>query len=197
MPQNAERIGIFGGTFDPVHNGHLMVARAVLEAERLDRVLFVPSARPPHKGGDIMFDAPDRMRFLGLAIRGISGFEASSIELDREGPSYTIDTLHELKASHPPGTGLFFVVGRDNLPEIESWKDPRGILDACTVLVADRTCRPANIPAWIAERVRFVPTPVIDISSSDIRRRIRDGLTIRHLVPPAVADEIERLRGKG
>ncbi len=195
MPPSPERIGIFGGTFDPVHNGHLIVARAVLESENLDRMVFVPSARPPHKGGDIMFDASERMRFLGLAMRGIPGFEVSSLELDREGPSYTIDTLREFTASYPLGTGLFFVVGRDNISEIETWKDPKGILDACTVLVADRSCRASGAPAWVEERVRFVRTPVIDISSSDIRKRLRDGLTIRHLVPDAVADEIERSRG--
>jgi len=194
MPRNAERIGIFGGTFDPVHNGHLVIARAVFEAEHLDRVVFVPSARPPHKGGDIMFSAADRMKLLDLALHTIPDFEASPIELNREGPSYTIDTLREMKAAYPAGTGLFFIVGRDNLFEMESWKDPAGILDACTVLVADRSCQRGSAPSWISGRVRFVPTPVIDISSSMIRKRLRDGLSIRHLVPDTVADEIERIR---
>ena len=195
MPPNDERIGIFGGTFDPVHNGHLTIARSVFESERLDRMVFVPSARPPHKGDDIMFSAAERLHLLALALAGTPSFEVSSIELDREGPSYTIDTLHEFKALYPPGTALFFVVGKDNLFEIDTWKDPRGILEACTVLVADRSCRASGAPAWIEARVRFVRTPLIDISSSEIRKRIRDGLDIRHMVPPAVADEIERMRG--
>jgi nicotinate-nucleotide adenylyltransferase len=188
-----QRIGLFGGTFDPVHHGHLIIAQAVLEHTRLDRMVFIPSARPPHKGQDVMFGAAARSLFLTLAVHGHQRFEVSDIELHRRGPSYTIDTLRELKSLLPPGAELFFLVGADNLNEIETWKDPRSILEECTILVANRACpEDHSIPDWIADRVERIPTPVIDISSSDIRRRIREGKSIRYLVPEAVAEEIAR-----
>lgn len=189
-----QRIGLFGGTFDPVHHGHLIIAQAALECARLDRMLFIPSARPPHKGQDVMFTAAARRRFLSLALRGNPQFAVSDLEMNRRGPSYTIDTLREFKSILPPGADLFFLVGMDNLFEMETWKEPRGILDECTVLVADRACpEDIEIPAWLADRVQRIPTPVIAISSSNIRRRIREGVSIRYLVPEAVEEEIARI----
>ena len=191
MPANIERIGLFGGTFDPVHCGHLIVAQAVLEEIPLDRLIFIPSANPPHKGGEIMFDAVSRLRFLELAAGGDPRFSVSDIELNRSGPSYTIDTIREIRKSLPDGAEIFFIVGKDNLAEMESWKDPLSIFDSSTVAVAERSFgsgRPA--PPWIAERILPVRTPVVDISSSDIRRRLREGTSIRYLVPDAVREAI-------
>jgi nicotinate-nucleotide adenylyltransferase len=188
-----QRIGLFGGTFDPVHHGHLIIAQTVLERAHLDRMVFIPSACPPHKGQEVMFDAPARRTFLTLAVCGHPRFSVSDIELQRRGISYTIDTIRELKLRLSSGAELFFLVGMDNLYEIETWKDPRGILEQCTVLVAERACPDdREIPGWLADRIERIPTPIIDISSSDIRMRIREGKSIRYLVPEAVAEEITR-----
>jgi nicotinate-nucleotide adenylyltransferase len=194
MGNKGERIGLFGGTFDPVHHGHLIIAQAASEHLELDRMMFIPSARPPHKGQDVMFTPDERFRFLTLAVAGNPLFTVSDIEMQRRGPSYTIDTIRELKTALSPDTECFFLVGMDNLYEMETWKDPRGILDACTVAAAGRACgSERTVPYWIAGRVKRIPTPVIDISSSFIRTRIREGRSIRYLVPDAVADEIARI----
>jgi nicotinate-nucleotide adenylyltransferase len=198
MPRNDECIGLFGGTFDPVHHGHLIIARSVMETAGLDRIVFIPSARPPHKGAEVMFDASDRLSFLTLAIRGTPRFTVSDIELRRDGPSYTIDTIREFKTLVPPETRVFFLVGMDNLHDMVTWKDPQGILDECTVLVAERTCRDTGeLPGWLSDRAVRVPTPSIDISSSEIRARIREGKSIRFLVPEAVEKAIGRVHGRG
>jgi len=187
MKKKANRVCLFGGTFDPVHIGHLIIAQAVLENAGLDRVIFIPSARPPHKGDAMMFDAVTRFSMLARAVRGNSSFAVSDIEMRREGLSYTIDTIREMKALQPAGTTFFFLVGWDNLYEINDWKDPRSILEECVLLVADRNCdRSREISPWIMEMVCPVSAPVIDISSTDIRARIRDGRSIRYLVPEAV-----------
>lgn len=186
-----KRIALFGGTFDPVHVGHLIVAGAVLDDAGLDGVIFIPSARPPHKGDDIMFTPVQRYEMLRLAVAGDSRFDVSSIEIHRAGPSYTIDTIREMRDELPADTDLFFLVGRDNLTEIDTWKEPGAILDECTVLVADRPGGShRDMPAHLAGRVREVRTPMIEISSSDIRRRIREGMSFHHLVPAAVHDYI-------
>lgn len=191
MDGTGKRIGLFGGTFDPVHHGHLIIAQAVLEQVRLDRMIFIPSARPPHKGEDIMFDAGTRFAMLSRALRDMSSFCVSDVEMRRAGLSYTFDTIREMKAQYPSGTEFFFLVGMDNLSEIETWKNPRGILGECVILAADRFCHEnPDIPPWIMERVRRVAAPRIEISSTDIRQRIREGRSIRHLVPECVAEMI-------
>jgi nicotinate-nucleotide adenylyltransferase len=193
MEKRADKIGLFGGTFDPVHLGHLIIAQAVLENAGLDRMIFIPSARPPHKGHEMMFDAGDRLAMLSRAIRGNPSFAVSDIEMRRSGLSFTIDTIREMKALHPPGTEFFFLVGRDNLYEIETWRDPHDILAECTLLVAERVCSDERIiPPWIMETVHSVPAPVIEISSTDIRTRIREGRSIRYLVPEGVAEMIQK-----
>ena len=174
-----------------VHVGHLIIAGAVLEGADLDGVIFIPSARPPHKDNDIMFTPDQRYEMLRLAVAGDPHFDVSSIEMNRAGPSYTIDTIREMGDELPADTELFFLVGRDNLTEIDTWKEPGAILDECTVLVADRPGGSHRVmPAHLAGRVREVRTPGIEISSSDIRRRIRDGMSFLHLVPAGVHDHI-------
>ncbi len=188
-----KKIGLFGGTFDPVHNGHLIIARSVCETLGLNSVIFIPSARPPHKNSDIMFSAEERFRMLCLAVKKISCFTVSDIEMTRKGLSYTIDTILEIKKTLQADTDLAFIVGRDNLSEIETWKDPQAILDQCKIVVADRPFTTKNDnPEWLMKKVEFVKVPLIDISSSDIRRRIREKKSIRYLVPDSVADIIER-----
>ncbi|MCD6308451.1 MAG: nicotinate-nucleotide adenylyltransferase [Candidatus Latescibacteria bacterium] len=192
MSGPARRIGIFGGTFDPVHNGHLIIAAALHERAGLDTVLFVPSARPPHKGSDIRFSAEERLHMLMLAVEGDPRFSISDIELRREGPSYTIDTIREIKRSLDNDTDVLFIVGMDNLYEIGMWKDPKGIVDECRILAARRVCdADGDVPEWLMRRVTVVDAPLVEISSSDIRKRLREGRSIRYLVPGVVRKAIE------
>ena len=194
MEKKSEKIALFGGTFDPVHHGHLIIAQAVIEEAGLDRVIFVPSARPPHKNRDIMFTAEDRFRMLSLALNGNPRFILSDMEIKRKGPSYTIDTIREFKSSFTLNTKLYFLVGMDNLFEMETWKDPSEIIAECVILAADRACRQGReIPDWLSGRVQNVMTPLIEISSSDIRRRLREGKSVRYLVPEAVNEMIEKI----
>lgn len=188
-----KKIGLFGGTFDPVHNGHLIIARSVCETLGLSSVIFIPSARPPHKNSDIMFSAEERFRMLCLAVKKIPCFTVSDIEMTRKGLSYTIDTILEIKKTLQADTDLAFIVGRDNLSDIETWKDPQAILEQCKIVVADRPFTTKNDnPEWLMKKVEFVKVPLIDISSSDIRCRIREKKNIRYFVPDSVADIIER-----
>ncbi len=194
MSGTGKKVGLFGGTFDPVHHGHLIIAQAVLEQTGLDRMIFIPSARPPHKGEDIMFSAAVRFALLSRAVRDNESFCVSDVEMRRKGFSYTIDTIREMKAQYPPSTEFFFLVGMDNLYEIQTWRNPRGILEECTVLVADRACaKDREVPRWIQERVRRVRVPLIEISSTAIRQRIREGKNLRYLVPTGVEEMIYEL----
>jgi nicotinate-nucleotide adenylyltransferase len=184
---DAKKIGIFGGTFDPVHIGHLIIAETVRERAGLDVIIFIPSAHPPHKNHELMFNPRERYDMLEEAIKGNPGFIISDIEMKREGLSYTIDTLREIKKDLPVCSDLFFIVGKDNLSEIELWKNPHEIIDECTILVADRICENhKDTPEWLKSKTKFVTAPIIEISSSEIRQRIRDKKNIRHMVPDAV-----------
>ena len=188
------KIGLFGGTFDPVHIGHLIIAQSVHENLSLDITLFIPSAYPPHKGTDIMFSPETRYAMLSRAIEGNPHFEVSDIEMKRKGPSYTIDTIRELKTTLTEDTELTFIVGRDNLPEISMWKEPDSILEECRFVIADRpSVNKIDIPEWMNGRVASVNVPLIDISSSWIRSRIRSGKNIRYLVPDVVSDMIDKM----
>ena len=188
-----KQIGLFGGTFDPVHAGHLIIAQSVLEELGLDTVLFIPSAHPPHKQSDIMFSPEERFSMLARAIQGNPRFRVSDIEMNRQGPSYTIDTIREIKSTLSADTALSFIIGRDNLFEISAWKEPFAIIGECRIIVADRPVGAADpIPDWLADNIALVRVPLIEISSSDIRARIRTGRSIRYLVPDAVHDMIVR-----
>lgn len=185
------RLGLFGGTFDPPHLGHLIIAQAIYENTPLDRVCFIPSAHPPHKSDDVMFPADTRYRMTNAALEGYDSFEISDCELKREGPSYTVDTIQYFRSLHPYDD-LYFIVGRDNLKELRTWRDPGKIIEMCKILVADRTgCPEVSVPAWLEGHVIFVDTPLIEISSTDIRTRIRERKTITHLVPEPVRMLIE------
>ena len=189
-----KKVGLFGGTFDPVHTGHLIIAETVFEQANLEAVIFIPSARPPHKHHELMFDAQQRFKMLSEAIKGNPNFLVSDIEMNRKGPSYTIDTIHEIKAQLSAETEIMFIVGRDNLYEMEMWKDPRAIVGECTILAVDRLCgEKRDIPDWLQKKVETVKVPLIEISSSEIRQRIRDGKSIQYLVPDAVKKTITKL----
>jgi len=192
MSDTYKKIGLYGGTFDPVHIGHLLIAASVLESKQLDRIIFIPSARPPHKSSDIMFGADARLRMLEKAVDGDSRFAVSDIELKRDGFSYTIDTIREMKKEYSDLTELFFIVGMDNLYEIEMWKNPRDIIKESKVLAANRICDESRpLPPWVVDNVEIVDVPLIEISSSDIRKRIHEGRSIKYLVPDAVYSELK------
>lgn len=186
------RIGIFGGTFDPVHTGHLVAATWAREELDLDRVLFVVAGEPWQKVGrrDVT-PAEDRFRVVAAAVEGTEGLEASRLELDRTGPSYTADTVHELLAADP-GVFLYLVVGADVAGELDTWQRVDEIRDVVTLVIVDRGgVATAPDPAgWKVERLRI---PGLDISSSELRQRLAEGRTVQFLIPDAAIRCIRRL----
>lgn len=192
------RIGVFGGTFDPIHNGHLHVAEQCRELLKMHRVLFVPARLPPHKRTRPLTAPYHRMAMLRLAIASNPGFEASSIELDRPGPSYSVDTLRQLRQHQPNGTEMYFIMGADSLNELPTWHDPAGLLAVCKLVVVNRPGAPAVDSTRLAslypgaeKRVTTIEVPGLSIASSDLRERLRVVKTVRYQVPDQVIDYIE------
>lgn len=183
------RIGVFGGTFDPPHLGHLVVASDACEALGLGRVLWVPSAVPPHKLRTVQAPAEARLEMVRAAIGGDPRFEADDLELRRAGPSYTVDTLRELAARHP-GDELVLLIGADNLREIPGWREPAEILRLARVAVLSRDG--AGVPPDAPIPAPAVAVPRVDVSATEVRRRAAAGETIRYLVPDAVRALVER-----
>ena len=188
----AERLGVLGGTFDPVHTGHLVAAVNVRHALALDRVLLVVANQPWQKSGRRITPAADRLALVDAAVAGSDGLEASGIEIDRGGETYTADTLEQL-AGEEPGRELFLVVGDDVAAELATWRRPDVVARLATLVVVTRGGSPAAAvgPPWRVEQVRI---PALDISSSDLRARAADGRPLDHLTPRAVIDCI-RERG--
>ena len=186
-----EKIGVLGGCFNPVHNGHLILARDAAEELGLARVLCVPCRIPPHKSLEELAPADDRVAMLRLAVRGEPRFAVVTCEIERPGVSYSIDTLRRLQGEHP-GARLLFLIGSDTLPELPTWKDIAALAALCEFAVMERPPE-AGTPAGPAARppvpglvVRAFRGHCIDISSTDIRRRIAAGRSLRYLVPEAV-----------
>jgi len=188
------KLGIFGGTFDPVHHGHLIVAEAVRESVGLDRILFVPTLISPHKQDADATPATQRLAMLREAVKPNPFFEVLDIEIERGGVSYTVDTLRALGQSNP-GDALYLLIGADNLREFGTWREPSEILKLGTLVVMDRPGFPAGgeEPVLPARTIRC-RVPAIDISGTEIRRRVKEGLPISFLVPPPVARFIGRHR---
>ena len=181
-----QRLGIMGGTFDPIHCGHVLLALYAQEHLQLDEVLFVPAADPPHKEHRTdLAPAHHRWAMVELAIAGISGFSASRLELDRPGRSYTIDTLRQLAVTHPD-CERYLIIGEDNVVDLSSWHDPRGILEQCTVVAGSRITQDGQADPELASRMLFIDTPVVEISSTDIRESLRQRRPIRCMVPDSV-----------
>ncbi|MFN2587332.1 MAG: nicotinate-nucleotide adenylyltransferase [Actinomycetota bacterium] len=184
------RLGVMGGTFDPIHNGHLAAASAVLDAFELDRVLFVPAGTPWQKAG--FSAAEDRWMMTVLAITGNPRFEASRMEIDRKGPTYTVDTMAILRDFYGPDVDLFFVAGVDAVLTIGTWHGVEGLVGLAEVIAVPRAgFDPAALqprPEW--PRVHLARIAEVDVSSTDIRRMAAAGLPIDGLVPAAVADYI-------
>ena len=184
-------IGIMGGTFDPIHYGHLILAEQAWEQLGLDKVLFVTAADPPHKIGQAITDAAARHKMMCLAIEGNEHFEPSTIEMERPGPSYTIDTLREILGAYGDATRIYLLLGADEAESFMSWRDPRGIMELATVVFANRPGCVLNesaeiIPDDITRKMVPLEMPGVDISSTDIRDPVKSGRSIRYLLPDVV-----------
>lgn len=181
-----ERIGIFGGSFNPIHTGHLIVSEEILNSLQLDSVLFVPSAIPPHKGTTDLAPFADRFRMIELAIEDNPRFQVDDIELRLSGKSFTVRTLRQFKKSNPDWE-IYFLLGLDSLLEIKTWKEPDSIFDLCQMIVFDRPgYNREDVEAEIASRVFFSEATRIGISASMIREKLQKGGSIRYLVPESV-----------
>jgi len=201
MPIMARGIALFGGTFDPIHHGHLVVARAVVEQLDFERVVFIPAPNPPHKVGRELSDADHRLEMTRRAVEGEARFEVSDVEIRRAGLSYTIVTVEAFRAQIGANVPLAWIIGGDSLPELHSWYRIRDLVDACRVVTAVRAgyrvpdlvaLRRVLSPGQIDRLCRdILPTPIIEISATDIRRRVREGRSVRYLVPESVRAYIE------
>jgi len=183
------RIGLFGGTFDPPHNGHVAVAADVAAALALDRVLWIPAGEPPHKPTLPLTPAPIRLEMVRAATEGDARFVVSAAEIRRQGPSYTVDTLREIRDTHV-GAELFLIIGADQFSAFEHWLDPESILEMATVVVMDRDGVDASASAPDVKGVdtaRFVPVRRVDLSSTELRARVAAGTDVSADVPRGVA----------
>lgn len=193
------RIGIMGGTFDPIHLGHLVTAEAVRIKYGLEKVVFIPAGRPPHKQGVKITPAWQRYIMAVLATNSNPYFSVSPIEVNRPGPSYTIDTIRELRVVWGAQTELFFITGADAIQELAAWKNIQELLSMCHFVGATRPGCLCTIDAVIAglgvlgrRRIHRLATPELDISSTDIRERVRQGRSIKYIVPESVEAYIKK-----
>ena len=179
---------IFGGTFDPPHIGHLLIAQTIIESENFERLIFVPANISPAKKGKIISSTKKRLDMLNMALIGNDNFEISDFEINKGDISYTIDTLTEFSENRTLAKkDLYFLMGSDTLREFHKWKDPKKIINLCNIIVAIRPgFTPSDIPQWILDEVHFANIPQFEISSTNIRARWRDGKTIRYMVPKDV-----------
>jgi nicotinate-nucleotide adenylyltransferase len=182
-----ERLGVFGGTFDPVHVGHVVVATESRAQLALDRVLLVVAGDPWQKRGNVVASAADRLALVAAAVDGVDGVEASAIEIERDAPSVTADTLEALTA---PDRELFLVLGADAVANMGTWRRLEETRDLATVVVVERAGDAHSEPPGGGWRVQRVAIPRLDIASTDLRERLRSGRPIDGLVPPAVVRTI-------
>lgn len=191
MTSRPRRVGVFGGSFDPVHVGHLLFAAEAVDRLGLDRLLFVPAARPAHKRGRVLAPIADRIAMLRLATRGHRRFAVSTLEADPARVAYTARTLERL--ARPGRVALTFVMGQDSLEEFRTWREPDTILALARLAVVPRgDGRRPRLDAALRRRVVFLDVPRVGISSSEIRRRLRRGRSVRYWVPDPVLAYLER-----
>jgi nicotinate-nucleotide adenylyltransferase len=201
MTAKRRRIGVLGGTFNPIHLGHLLVAQDAMEQMGLDGVKFIPSATPPHKTPEALASEHDRLQMIRLAIRWNARFEADDIELRRGGTSYTVDTLLELRRRDPRAT-FYFIIGADSLRELHLWREAQRVVRLCTFVTVPRPGFEAKpivdrrLDAASRKRLRqhVLRGHACDIASREIRSRVASGRSIRYLVPDAVTEYIRRRR---
>jgi nicotinate-nucleotide adenylyltransferase len=194
-------IGVLGGTFDPIHNGHLIIAEEARKWLNLSGVIFVPAGQPWLKMDSLISTAEHRVNMVKLAIADKPHFELSTMEIERPGPSYTVDTLAELRDRLAEEDELFLILGWDNLAELPQWQEPSTLITQCHVVAVSRPDFPrpnlkkleADFPG-IAKRVMIMDKLMLDVSSSEIRDRVARGLSIHHLVPEAVNRYIKHYR---
>jgi len=195
-----QRIGIMGGTFNPVHKGHIAIAEAAKKNYLLDKVIFVPSGHPPHKTSEYIADKEDRFKMVKLAIAGKKNYSISRVELDRPGYSYAIDTFNELKRSYKKNAILFYIMGLDSINEILTWKKPLELFKVCQFIVATR---PGARIKTLRRLLKFPPIKLHagqvhvlevseNVSSTRIRESIRKGKLPAKLLNPRVAAYIKR-----
>ena len=191
---------LFGGSFDPIHHGHLIVARAIAEQLRVDRTVLIPSARPPHKPDRALATAEQRVAMCRLAVAHEPAFEVDDWELQQTGPNYTLLTVRHYRTRVPAGHQLYWLLGMDSLRELATWYHATELVDVCTLVTAARpgfavpTATELGThfaPAQVAKLQQFIlPSPHIDIAATDVRARVARGLSIRYLTPPPVAEYI-------
>ncbi len=187
------KIGVFGGTFDPIHLGHLVVADEAREALGLDQVLFIPAGRPWVRAGTPVSAACHRMAMVEMAVRSTPWFRAVNLDVKRPGPTHTVDTLLELRSEFGGEADLYLILGLDAVQDMARWHEPAQIFELCTVvgmsrpgvLDLDRAALEAVAPN-AADRVVLVEGPLVSLSGTDLRRRVKEGRSIRHRVPEAV-----------
>ena len=186
------RVGLFGGSFDPPHYGHLLVAQAIRESLNLDKLIFIPAYKAPHKTEKSQSDSIHRLKMIELAIEDNSLFSVDDYELKKEGVSYTIDTITEFRHRFPEKDNeLFFIIGSDSLQDFHTWKDPFNILNKCHIVVAGRPYySSAKVDPLIMSKVTMTDIPQVEISSERIRKRISHGLPVKYMLPQNVIDYI-------
>lgn len=187
------KIGLMGGTFDPVHVGHLLAAECAREAAKLDEVRFVPNAIPPHKPQPSA-DSDDRCAMIEAAIAGHPAFRLEKIELERAGASYTIDTVIRLQEREPDAR-FYWIIGSDMINDLPNWRRVDELAERIGFIGLERPDQPtgdAELPTFLRRRLQRAAMPPVGISSTDIRRRLKEGRSIRYLVPDAVYDYIQR-----
>lgn len=193
-------LGVMGGTFDPIHCGHLVTAEGARADYGLEKVVFVPAGRPPHKPGAKLSPAEDRYLMTLLATLSNPCFEVSRVDIDRRGPSFTVDTVRELSRLHQPRGQIYFITGADAILEILGWKNPETLFEMCDFIAATRPGFPlGTIEAALGDlyqrrghQIHLLETPGIAVSSTEIRRRVREGMPIRYLVPEPVEGYIRK-----
>lgn len=193
------RLGVMGGTFDPIHSGHLILAEQARERFDLEKVLFVTAAQPPHKLGEPMSSAADRLEMTRLAVADNPLFQCSTIEMDRPGPSYTVDTIRHLLGIYADGTVFYLLLGADEGRDLMTWREPYEIQKLAKIVVANRPGQSVaealdSLPKDFARAIVPLEMPGVDISSTDLRDRVRSGRSIRYLVPRPVEDYIQQHR---
>jgi len=217
--EHFKRLGLLGGSFNPIHNGHVTIACQVLDMLGLDRIVFIPTGDPPHKLESQLAAAMDRLEMVCIAIAGIPSFDISDVEVRREGKSYSIDTVRELQRQYGPFSELFFLIGLDAFLDFPTWREPHALLNACHFVVVPRpghsfrslarlSILPTtldstalarldsgqlarmDIPISTGSNVVCLSLPLCSISSSDIRLRVRSGATLANLLPPPVESYI-------
>jgi len=189
----SKSLGIIGGTFDPIHNGHLLAAEWAREVFQLNELIFIPAARPPHKDLEEVLDSQHRYRMVELAVEDNPAFSVSAIELERAGFSYTVDTVAHYMQIYP-GVDIYFIIGVDALQLIHTWKDLNRLLEICEFIVVTRPGYQLDkndpcfqsVPPSIWDKSTLLAIPGLEISSSEIRRRVTEGRSIRYLLPPPV-----------